>query len=54
MDLVSVEGLKLPIEFSKKVIDWAAGTDEIRQGYAAEVNAMMRQVGNRYSWGLFE
>ena len=51
--LLSPEGFKNPLEFSKKVIDWAANAEEIRQGYPEDVNEAMEATGAMYGWGLF-
>lgn len=53
MDYVSEEGFVLPIAFSKAVIDWIAGKEEIKQGYPESLNEAIKFYASKYGWGLF-
>jgi len=53
LDLISPQGFKNPLIFSKAVIDWAAN-EYVKQGYPEELNGAMRFVGEMYGWGLFD
>ncbi|MCC2864800.1 M28 family peptidase [Anaerovorax odorimutans] len=54
MDLISEEGFIMPVRFSKAVIDWAAWTKTISQGYPAQMDEAMRATADMYGWGLFD
>lgn len=53
LDLISPDGFRYPVRFSKAVLEWAAQED-VEQGYSEEMNEGMAYTGAMYGWGLFE
>ena len=54
MNFISEQSFITPVEFSKSLLDWAANTKEISQGYPEKLFGEMKAYGNMYGWGFFE
>lgn len=53
MNLISPKGFTSPMQFSKKVLDWAINADEISQGFSEDLAAELKACALMYGWGLY-